>query len=1064
MENKKNSFIKLVCLVLAMLIVLPNFAFISSEAANTPKYGYVTMDKSLFRKKPGSSDYWDYLSAGWVAEILGTQKNGRWTFYKVRTGTPRHPNNKYDGYLREDVFRPMTEEELAAYLNKLSSPSPSSAPGGTFAADGYIKITKHNTNLRATADGPSIRQLPKGTILPFKGGETRKGNHTWINVYDASGTSLGFVRDDCYNFVTKDGKPAPSPAPTPLVNPELNKTLAYVLIDGTNIRQSPGGYGVTALLKGSVVEVTGPAYMGWFPVKYKDYVGYLAIDSIKIMTEAEKRDYVERGIVPNGAGDNPIGTEDGILKLLKPSDVYDSIGGTKLHTLPAGTELRFYGATQEKDGVKWQLIYDEVKKAYHYIKLVDNNVSFPSNTPAPGSKGPGSAAGSHVKLILDRVFFRREPAGKSYDGLLRKGTIIKALGAIVEKGGYQWVAVEHLGKNGYIRSDCLVFTDSNGNPVNPGAVPTPSEAPTPDGAIGLIELIKGGVNLRQEADGKVITRLARGTRLGYYGIAQKGGYGWYYVMSQKGNGYIRSDMAKIISSSQGPIETPSPSGSYIMTTKTNVNLRKTPDGLTVAQLPRQTVLGIYGQVANAGGYSWYPVKYNGLTGYLRGDCVRTLSDEEVNNYISKGTIPEIKPGGGSSPAPSQPSMYLAIRQDNVKFRESASLDSAAIKLLNSGDVLPYLSTAMYGGHKWYIAQIEGKLGYILESDARVMTQAEYEAWKKTLPNTPSPSLKPEDMSDVAVTTMSKVNVRKAASMKSKSVTQVFRMGDRVKLTGALVSDGSYRWYPVIANGVKGFIRADLLRVLSKAEAGGGDNGGSTKPQATYRTLRKGMVGEDVKRLQLELIKLKFLADGTASGVYDSMTEAAVREYQKTANLYVDGVAGQKTQDSLYGTQPPIDSNPGQNGIFPVEKSDWFKGDIAKVWKKGRVARITDVKTGISFNVKRWSGGRHADVEPLTAEDTAKMCKIYGVRFAQQISDKNLYQRRPLWVTIDGRSFAASMFGFPHNYPEGDTIPDNEFNGQFCIHFVNSRLHTRDVVDKDHQAAIQYAYDHAPKKK
>ena len=73
--------------------------------------------------------------------------------------------------------------------------------------------------------------------------------------------------------------------------------------------------------------------------------------------------------------------------------------------------------------------------------------------------------------------------------------------------------------------------------------------------------------------------------------------------------------------------------------------------------------------------------------------------------------------------------------------------------------------------------------------------------------------------------------------------------------------------------------------------------------------------------------------------------------------------------------------------------------------------------------------------------------------------------------MGGRTFAASMYGIPHNY-EGDRIPDNNYNGQFCVHFVNSKTHGSSSnpahVDTDasyngnfgHQSAIQYAYTHS----
>ena len=143
---------------------------------------------------------------------------------------------------------------------------------------------------------------------------------------------------------------------------------------------------------------------------------------------------------------------------------------------------------------------------------------------------------------------------------------------------------------------------------------------------------------------------------------------------------------------------------------------------------------------------------------------------------------------------------------------------------------------------------------------------------------------------------------------------------------------------------------------------------------------------------------------------------------------------------------------------------------------GTTAIITDVYTGISYRARRWSGGAHADVEPLTSADTAAICKIFGVSTAQDISDRQnalqSWRRRPVWVTIGDRTFAGSVYGVPHNYPDGDTIPDNNYNGQFCVHFVNSMTHGNANnpahVDYDtaqngyfgHQSAIKYAYNNS----
>ena len=127
--------------------------------------------------------------------------------------------------------------------------------------------------------------------------------------------------------------------------------------------------------------------------------------------------------------------------------------------------------------------------------------------------------------------------------------------------------------------------------------------------------------------------------------------------------------------------------------------------------------------------------------------------------------------------------------------------------------------------------------------------------------------------------------------------------------------------------------------------------------------------------------------------------------------------------------------------------DWFKGNIQSEFYKGRIATVTDVSTKISWKVKRKGGSNHADVEPLTAADTAAMKKACG-------SDFMTWHRRPIWVSLNGNKYAASMNCMAHGECN---IKDNNFDGHFCIHFTNSRTHGTDKVDSDHQNAIKKAY-------
>ncbi len=68
-----------------------------------------------------------------------------------------------------------------------------------------------------------------------------------------------------------------------------------------------------------------------------------------------------------------------------------------------------------------------------------------------------------------------------------------------------------------------------------------------------------------------------------------------------------------------------------------------------------------------------------------------------------------------------------------------------------------------------------------------------------------------------------------------------------------------------------------------------------------RTLRKGMKGEDVKKLQEALLKLGYdLGKCGADGDFGSATYNAVRAFQKAKGLTVDGIAGKATLGALHG--------------------------------------------------------------------------------------------------------------------------------------------------------------------
>ena len=64
-----------------------------------------------------------------------------------------------------------------------------------------------------------------------------------------------------------------------------------------------------------------------------------------------------------------------------------------------------------------------------------------------------------------------------------------------------------------------------------------------------------------------------------------------------------------------------------------------------------------------------------------------------------------------------------------------------------------------------------------------------------------------------------------------------------------------------------------------------------------------------------------------------------------------------------------------------------------------------------------------------------------------------WRRRAVLVKYNGHVYAASIYSEPHGT---NTILDNNFDGQFCLHFYGSKTHGTDRVDADHQKCVEQA--------
>ena len=270
-----------------------------------------------------------------------------------------------------------------------------------------------------------------------------------------------------------------------------------------------------------------------------------------------------------------------------------------------------------------------------------------------------------------------------------------------------------------------------------------------------------------------------------------------------------------------------------------------------------------------------------------------------------------------------------------------------------------------------------------------------------------------------------------------------------KLTSAAVKEFQKK-YGMKSTGV---IDKETKTKILNHYATASSRGGSTAPNS--QTSRIVTVKADKEEVQL------MSADAAA------VTKAEA-ENEAVEAIEPDSAAASEGEEESQGLEEDKSKEPVEtDSKGKIEVLDWWT-QASKVFARGSNAKVIDVRTGKSFNIKRTYGGNHADCETLTKEDTKIMKEIWGGEFS--------WSRRPVIVEVDGRRLAASMAGMPHagldskpanvtvssrslGYGRGanlDTVKNNNMSGHFDVHFLKSRTHGTNRVDPAHQKAIKEA--------
>ncbi len=233
------------------------------------------------------------------------------------------------------------------------------------------------------------------------------------------------------------------------------------------------------------------------------------------------------------------------------------------------------------------------------------------------------------------------------------------------------------------------------------------------------------------------------------------------------------------------------------------------------------------------------------------------------------------------------------------------------------------------------------------------------------------------------------------------------------------------WAKVSVKGVTGYVPVKYLNAASRRTAY------TNKSTRVYRSASSASDGVSVganTKLYVVGVSGDYLRVQNASGSRTGYVPASAVSRHKT------GAASTAKKSGAWKRK--------------VVKLNWSEGG-SSVLRTGGYAYIYGVNSGITVKIKRMGGHNHADCEPATAADTARLKKLAGGSFS--------WDCEPVILHAGGKYVACSINTMPH----GDqTLTDNGYDGQFCLHMVGSTTHGTETTNENHQAAIDRAYNWA----
>ena len=747
-----------------------------------------------FRKGPGTNyESMKQLPAGTKVGILAVPEKfdkNHWfkILYSGDVGYVQAPYVKVEGLTDKPTDAPSDEptidpdDAVVKYL------------GVVIDSDGL------NFRKEMNVESESMAQFKSGTVLEIVDGPIYDGKVHWYCVrHDGK---IGYVQAP---YVYVPGVALPDEKPTATPDVEVIGTGVIQNTNGVNFRKKAdiNSDSMGKLKSGVPVDILEiPEKIDnshWFKISYDGKIGYILSPYVRVLVGGEEDlnkptatpewddDVVGVGMI---TGTNGVNLREG------PSVHYDSLG-----KLTTGATVQLLKIPSGTDTDSWFKIRYNGKDGYvqaPYVFVLEGEV--------PKDEGINGAIGIGVVTSSNGVNFRTGPS-KEYGtmGKIPADTAVDLLSIPAKVDEDHWYRVVYNGKTGYVQSPFIRVVS-----VDADALPDVS-------LFGYAKLMESSANLRDSASGTtVVSWKGKGSLLRIAGNSVTNGYyEWIPVFYPADSAiyYVRADMVQIVTVEDGQIVTPTPAPAsrygYVITTGQNVNLRIQPEEESFAQIPKGTVLVCVADPLDPwnSNYTWYEVKYNGMTGFVRGDFV-TVCDRNGNPLENETD----KPGEDEK---YEILGYIKVTPltagNRVHLRDKQAGNSLA--LLDGGLILPVIEkktpAGIYGQYSWYkVKTADGLIGY-MRGDCVV----ECDESGKPIVATPTPA-PTESIAGYILVTGNNVYVRQQPF--GVALTQV-KTNTVWPIVGAPKTSNGITWYNIKANGQTGYIHGDYARKLTKDE-------------------------------------------------------------------------------------------------------------------------------------------------------------------------------------------------------------------------------------------------------